>query len=261
VIAYNDLAPLAQKLRIFAQKFKEALVSYLEFKKGNSDVILSGVEQLDKADAILQIFEKQEAAIATDSRLSAIGKQEQMAKMVAEFHPQFRFVGDGAKDRRNAADELRKKFTSAPKAVDNEMVDYFRNAEIRQRLAPLSMSERMKIVAQAMTNGQPQVLRAISMDPLGEPLVDSEFLQRLQEQHAQKTDGKEWVRMESLVFVAERLDQLATAIDLQLSHYNEIPSFTGQPTRTTDLGHTDTQAGPPKNTAADRPPTNTPAFV
>jgi hypothetical protein len=51
--------------------------------------------------------------------------------------------------------------------------------------------------------------------PLNEPLLDGVFLERLQEEHAQKNEGKEWVRLQSLIFVAERLEQLATAIDLQ----------------------------------------------
>ena len=261
MIAYNDLAPLAQKLRIFAQKFKEALVSYLEFKKGNSDVILSGVEQLDKADAILQVFEKKEAEIATNPRLSSLGRQEQLAKVAAEFHPQFRFVGDGAKDRRSAAEQLRRTFTAVPKAQHNETTDFLMSSEIRGRLAKLSVSERMTVVSKAVQSGNTMILRALETDPMHEDLVEASYLQRLKDERAQATDGKEWVRMESLVFVAERLDQLATAIDLQLSNYGQLPSFPGQSTRTTDLGYTDTQAAPDKSKAVDRPPDKQPAFV
>ncbi|NOU09381.1 MAG: hypothetical protein HOO98_05095 [Nitrospira sp.] len=250
MIAYNDLAPLAQKLRIYTKAFKEALLSFLEAKRGNSDVILAGVEKLDQADAVLKELETEEGAIATNARLSTVGKQEQMAGTAKRFHERLSFIAQAAKDRRATAAEIQKKFTSVPKAVDNETVDYLRSAEIRQRLAPLSMAERMKIVA----NGNTHVLRAVMTDPLGEPLVDGEFLERLQQTKAQATDGKEWVRMESLVFVAERLDQLSTAVNLQLSHYNEIPSFTGQPTRTTNLAYTDQQAPPDKSKAIDKTP-------
>jgi hypothetical protein len=257
MITYNDVAPLAQKLRIFTQKFKEALVSYLEAKQGSSDVILSGVEQLDKADVILQGLEKKEAAIATDARLSSVGRQEQMAKVAAEFHQQLRFVGNAAKDRRAAAEQLRRTFTAVPKSQYNETTDFLMSSEIRQRLAPLSMSERMQVLAK----GNAQVLRAVMLDPLGEPLVDAEFLDRLQQTKAQATDGgKEWVRMESLVFVAERLDQLTTAIDLQLSNYNERPSFPGKPTRTTDLAYTDQTAPPARDTAIDQAPAGVTSF-
>lgn len=256
MIAYNDVSPVAPRLRVFVQKFKEALVSFLEAKRGHSDVILAGVEKLDRADAVLKELEAKEAAIATNARFSALGKQEQMAAKAKEFHERLSFIAQAAKDRRNAAAEIQKKFTSVPKAVDNEAVDYLRGAEIRQRLAKLPMSERTKVVL----NGNAQVLRAIMTDPLNEPLVDEEFLQRLQEQHAQKNEGKEWVRMESLIFVAERLEQLATAIDLHLSNYGQVPSFPGQPTRTTDLAFQDTTAAPSKHTAVDQPPAGVSSF-
>lgn len=257
MIAYNDLAPLAQKLRIFAQKFKEAIVSYLEFKKGQSDVCLSGVEVLDRADGILQAMEKQEAAIATDARLSTVGKQERMADVAKTFYEQLRFVGAAAKDRKHAAEQLRQTFAAVPKAQSNETVDFLMSSEIRGRLAKLPMSERMKLVQ----DGNAHVLRAIMTDPLNDSLVDRAFLERLQNDRAKATDnGKAWVRMESLVFVSGRLDQLATAIDLQLLNYNQIPSFPGHPTRTTDLAYTDQAAPPDKNKAVDKKPEHVGTF-
>ncbi|MDI3461840.1 MAG: hypothetical protein OJF50_000661 [Nitrospira sp.] len=39
------------------------------------------------------------------------------------------------------------------------------------------------------------------------------------------------------------------AIDLQLSHYNELSAFPGKPTRTTDLAYTNTQRLPDKSEA------------
>ncbi|MDF0675032.1 MAG: hypothetical protein P0120_11960 [Nitrospira sp.] len=92
------------------------------------------------------------------------------------------------------------------------------------------------------------------------PLLSYELLERLQEQNARQNEGKEWVRMESLIFVAERLEQLVTAINLQLSNYNALPAFPGKPTRTTDLAYTDTQAPPPKHAVVDRPPAGVSSF-
>lgn len=264
MIAYNDLAPLAQKLRIYTKAFKEALLSFLEAKRGNSDVILAGVEKLDKADAVLKELETEEAAIATNARLSTVGKQEQMAGTAKRFHERLGFVAQAAKDRRNAASELQKKFTSAPKAVDNETVDYLRGAEIRQRLAKLPMAERTKILLQAMTTGNLHILRAVQTDPFAfaeaDQLIEPEFLDRLQEQQAQKNEGKEWVRLQSLIFTAERLEQLGTVIDLQLSNFNTIPSFVGIETHKTDLAYTDQTAPPNKNKAVDKKPEHVGAF-
>jgi hypothetical protein len=126
------------------------------------------------------------------------------------------------------------------------------------------MVERTKILLQAMTTGNLHVLRAVQMDPFAfaeaDQLIEPEFLERLQEERAQKNEGKEWVRLQSLIFTAERLEQLATAIDLQLSNYNTIPSFQGTPTRTTDLAYTDQQAPPDKSKAVDKRPEPVGAF-
>ncbi len=214
------------------------------------------VEVLDRADGILQAMEKQEAAIAIDSHLSPLGKQEQTGKLAKEFHGKLSFVKGDATTRKSAAEQLQRTFAAVPKSQSNETVDFLISSEIRGRLAKLPMSERMKL----LQDGNAQVLRAILTDPLNEALVDRTFLDRLQNDQAKATDnGKEWLRKESLVFVAERLDQLATAIDLQLLNYNTLPAFPGQPPRTTDLGYTDTQAPPPKG-PADQPPSGQTTF-
>ncbi len=258
MMTYNEVAPLAPRLRTYAKAFKEAIVSYLEFKRGDSTVCLSAVEVLDRADGILQAMEKQEAAIAADSRLSTLGKQEQMAKLAKEFHGQLSFVKGDATTRKNAAEQLRQTFTAVPEPQDqNPVVDFLQGSEIRQRLSGLAQSERMK----AVQDGSPSVLRAVLMDPIGEPLVDRAFLERIQNDRAKTSNGgRQWVKLQSLDFAVERLDQLATAIDLQLLNYNVIPVFTGTPTRTTDLGFKDQTAPPDKNKAVDVPPTNTPVF-
>lgn len=250
------------RLRVYVQKFKEALLGFLEAKKGNSDVVLNGVEKLDRADGILKEFETDEAAIATNARLSTIGKQEQMAAKAKEFHERLSFIAKAATDRRNAAEQLRQRFAAVPEAVaQNPVVDNLRSAEIRQRFAKLFMSERTNLLLQTMKTGDMTILRAIETDPLREPFVTAEDLNRFKEERAKATDdGKAWIRHQSLIFCAERLEQLWAAVDLQLSHYNELPSFPGKPTRETDLAYTDQTAPPPKNPATDQAPVQQPQF-
>lgn len=254
MIATNAVAPFAHSLRVLAQQFKDALLSYQEFQNGDPEIIQGGVQKLDKADAVLEELQKEEAAIATDLDLSTSGKQKALSAEADKFHKQLRFVGEAAKDRRTNADQLKQKLTAIPKAQSNETTDYLIGAEIRERLTPLPMSERMKMVLNAMANGQTAVLRAILTDLFGQSLIEPEFLRRVQEESAQKTEGQQWREMESLMFVAERLEQLATAIDLQLTNYNALPSFPGRPTRTTVLAFQDTMAAPAKASAVDVPP-------
>lgn len=264
MITGNEISPLAPRLRVFVQHFKQSLLAFLEAKKGNSDVVLDGVQKLDRADAILKELESEEAAIATNARLSTIGKQEQMAATAKAYHERLSFLAKAATDRRNAARQLEQTFAAIPAAVDKDpLLDFMRCREVRERLAPLSTSERMKIVTQAMRNGDFLPVRALESDPLRAtvPEGETEYLDRLKEERAKATDdGKAWIRHQSLIEVAERLEQLATAVDLQLSNYGQVPSFPGIQTRETDMAYTDQTAPPKKNPSADKAPAQQPQF-
>lgn len=261
---HNDVTPLAPRLVTLAQHFIEASAAFLEAKKGTSDEILSAIDLFNRFKVNAEEMQSREEAIMVNPRLSSVGRREEMAALTKEFVGRFRFVRDGAEMRKRAATELRDRLIATPKPDGNETVDYIRGKEIRQRLVKQPMSERTKILLGAMATGNLQVLRAIELDPLAfletEPLIEPEFLQRIKEERAQKHEsGKAWMKLQSLLFVSERLEQLATAIDLQLSHYNELPSFAGRETRTSDLKFQDSQQAPPKS-KADQPPANVSSF-
>lgn len=250
--AYNDVTSLAERLVTIAQHHIEDLAARLEAKKGTSDEILSTIDELNREKATAEEMQRLEAAIAVNPRLSTVGRQEEMAALCKEFAPRFR-ARDGAERRKRAATDLRDRLLATPKPSGNETLDHMVSAEIRSRMAPLPQSERMNILYASLQRGDTRILRALELDPLHETLISPEYLGRLKEERAQKQEnGKDWLKYESLKVCSERLEQLATVIDLQLSHYNETPSFQGKPTRMTDLAYTDIQA-PPKKSAADAP--------
>lgn len=194
-----------------------------------------------------------EEAIAVNPRLSSVGRREEMAALCKEFAGRFR-ARDGAETRKRAATDLRDRLLATPKPSGNETLDYLVSAEIRSRIAPLPMADKMKLLNASLQRGDTRLLRALELDPLGESLIEPEYLQRLKEERAQKHEnGKDWVKLQSLIFVSERFEQLAMAVDLQLSHYDEVPAFAGQETRTSDLKFQDSQQAPPKG-PGDQPP-------
>jgi len=250
MITANDVTPLAPRLVTIAQHFIEDLAAFLEAKQGTSDIILSAIDELNRIKVTAEEMQGREEAIAVNPRLSSVGRREEMAALCKEFAGRFRSVRDGGETRKRAATELRDRLLATPKPSGNETLDYWVSAEIRARIAPLPQSERMKILNASLQRGDTRILRALELDPLHETLIDQEYMQRLKEEAAQKKDdGKEWLKYESLKFVSERFEQLAMAIDLQLSHYNELPSFAGRETRTSDLKFQDSQQAPPKSKA------------
>lgn len=254
MIAENDVTPLAPRLVTIAQHYIEACAAFLEAKRGTSDILLSAIDLLNRFKVNAEEMRSREEAIAVNPRLSSVGRREEAAALCKEFAGRFTFVRDGGETRKQAATDLRDRLLATPKPTSgNETLDYWVSAEIRSRMAPLPMAERMTILNASLQRGDTRLLRALETDPLSESLIEPEYLARIKEERAQKHEnGKEWVKLQSLVFVSERLEQLAMAIDLQLSHYNEIPSFPGTPTRTTDLAYTDTQA-PPDKGSTDNP--------
>lgn len=260
---HNDVTPLAPRLVTIAQHFIEDLAAFLEAKRGTSDIILSAIDELNRDKATAEEMRSREEAIMVNPRLSSVGRREEMAALCKEFAGRFR-ARDGAETRKRAATDLRDRLLATPKPNGNETVEELRSAEIRQRLAKLSMADRTTILLQAMATGNLHVLRAVETDPFAfaeeDPLIDPEFLQRIKEERAQKHEnGKAWMKLQSLLFVSERLEQLAMAIDLQLSHYNELPSFAGRETRTSDLKFQNSQQAPLKS-KADKAPAGVSSF-
>lgn len=251
---YNDVTPLAPRLVTIAEHSIESSAAFLEAKKGTSDEILSAIDLFNRLKVMAEEMQRREEAIMVNERLSPVGRREEAAALCKEFTGRFSFVRDGAESRKRAATDLRDRLLATPKPSGNDTLDYMVSTEIRSRLAPLPQAERMKILNASLRSGDTRILRALELDPLHETLIEPEYLQRLKEERAQKHEnGKDWLKLQSLMFVAERLEQLATVIDLQLSHYNEVPSFDPKTTtRQSEMVFVDNSQVPDKG-PADKP--------
>jgi len=111
----------------------------------------------------------------------------------------------------------------------------------------------MKRILEALASGRTQVVRAVQLDALpSEEFVPSDFLTRAIEEHAQQTAPTAWTRLKMLELIVDRLNTLATAIDLSLANYGQMPAFDGKSTRHVDLKRENPQSPPPKSKTADK---------
>lgn len=241
------------------QRSREEAVIHIEYEGADRAVIGSFLEILGQAEAELTLVDRAINALAVDSDLSDAGKTKRAVEIVGKGYGHLQFVRKDAVTKRDAADEARARLTAVPKVATDPVTDALINSEIRQRLAKLPQSERMKNVVQAMTTGRMQVVRAIQADPLDEEIVPAEFLRRLLQEHAQQTEGTQWRRMETLQFIADRLATLATALDLSLKNYGLLPVLEGKTIRHVDLKQQNPHT-PPDKGPADAPPSGTPQF-
>ncbi|MGQ0557879.1 MAG: hypothetical protein ACT4PN_18265, partial [Nitrospiraceae bacterium] len=105
------------------------------------------------------------------------------------------------------------------------------------------------------------IRRALENDPLHEELIPREYVERVIQEHAQQTEGAQWQRLQTLLFVSERLTLLANALEYRLGNYGTTPTFPTPPLTKLDLKMKDQTAPPDKNRAVDKKPEQTPAFV
>lgn len=241
------------------QRTTEDFATHVEFEGGDPDVVKSGQEIIEQTKERLTALRHEVEEIQVSPKWSDAHKTTLAIEAVGKADAGCEAVRKAARTKRDAADEAKTKLMAIPKAQTDPTTDFLSNAEIRQRLSLLPPSERMKLVAQAMASGRMQVIRAIQLDPFGEEFVPTEFLRRLQEEHAQQSEGQAWTRLKTLELVADRLSTVATALDLSLKGFGQIPSFQGQPTKTSDLKMQNPQQAPPKG-AGDQPPAGVSSF-
>ena len=254
MITYN-LAPLAFDVHRHALKLKEHFILQLERReKSAPDPLHAGIEHCTREMALAEEMGGREAAILANEHLSDKGRRERMRELTEEYRDKPKLT-KAAKDMRAAAAKLEKELMDVPKGVADPSVDYLIGREIRDRLAKLPVLERRTVLQAATPTTQARIIRAIQSDPLATEWIEAEQVQRIQQQLAQAPDGgRQWNRMETLIFVAEGLEQLAAVVLAKLSGYDEIPSFQGIPTRESEMVFENTQAAPAKNPAIDQPP-------
>ncbi|MGQ0557491.1 MAG: hypothetical protein ACT4PN_16280, partial [Nitrospiraceae bacterium] len=105
------------------------------------------------------------------------------------------------------------------------------------------------------------IRRALENDPLHEELIPREYVERVIQEHAQQTEGAQGQRLQTLLFVSERLTLLANALEYRLGNYGTTPTFPTPAIGKADLKLQNGQELPAKSSAADKKPEHTPAFV
>jgi len=260
MIAFNT-APLASELHRLSEKLKEHCILQLERKeKSAPDPLHSGIEHFTRASKVLEAMGEIEGGILTNARLSDLGRREEMRKLTNEYRDKVTFLATAAKDKRAAAAKLEKDLLAGPTTKLDPIPDAMQGQEIRRVLRSKEQLERVKLLVTSLNAGHDHLLRAVQLDPFvfsdADRLIPAHDLERLQAEYAKKPDdGKRWNQMETLIWVAERLEQLWAVADTQLSRYDTLPAF--DPKTTThhvDLGLKDQTAPPVKGPADKAPP-------
>ena len=242
-----------ESIEAMLQRVTEDFAGHVEFEGGDAAVVASGQEIITQTKKRLAALRQEVEQIVLSPKWSDAHKVTLVAEAVAQAYKDLQSVKQAETTKADAASQAKHQLTATPKAKVDPTTDVFLNIEIRQRLAQMDVAPRMKIVAQAMTDGDTQIIRAIELDPLRASLIEASYLKRLKEEFAQQTQAQAWQRLKSLELVADRLRSIVVALDLSFQNYGTIPAFQGKPTTTTDLKMQNPQAPPPKGPADQAP--------
>ncbi len=260
MIATNVVAALTPSLRGLIQKLREEFAVHQEVQGGDADVIASGTKTLDLADGELLALAKEEELIQADPDSSDEGKRKQMVKAVTTTYAALSFVKKNATQKADAASAAKQALETIPKPSGDPVVARLDEWEVRERLRVLPEPARMTLFAQAVASKNATIRRAIENDPMGEELISREYVKRVVAEHAQLTEGAQWQRLQTLLFVSERLTLLANALEYRLKNYGVTPTFPTPPINTVDLKMKDQTAPPVKSKAVDKKPEPVGAF-
>ena len=253
MIAHNVVGSMTPSLLALIQKIREEFQVHAEIQGDDSDVVKSGLKILDQANEELLALRREEELIQMDVDLSDEGRRKAMTKVVGRSVAALSFVQKHAVTKRAAFDEAQRQLSALPKSSDDPIVEYLRSMEIRQQLRTLAIAERMRVFLAAVEQNNANIVRAVNTAPAGEVLIPKDFLARVEQERVEQTQPKEWRRLQTLDFVAEKLQILAGSIEGILGSYGNVPVFKAPVVGKTDLGLQNTQAAPPKS-AADAPP-------
>lgn len=242
------------------QRLREEAVIQMEYEGADRAVIGDFLALLDTAQERLMALDREIQAIAADPDTSDAKKTKLAGEAVARAYKDLQAVRKAMTTKSCAVADAKAKLFAVTEATADATTDVLLCSEIRSRLSALPLHGRMTRISEAVASGRMQVVRAIRLDPLGEEFVPADFLRRMTEEHAQQTTPTAWTRLKTLELIVDRLNTLATAIDLSLANYGTLPDFDGKSTHHVDLKQQNPQRPPDKNPATDTPPTRTPAF-
>jgi hypothetical protein len=259
MIAGNSVTGIAPSLRAQVRKLRADALSKQEFEGLDPDVIKGLLDILDQAESVLAEFAGEEVRVQTNVDWSDAGRQKEMTKVVREAQDKLRVVEKKATERRQAYDSESAVIHAAPKLTSDSSA--LREMEIRQRWQKTPLHEQMRAYLTASEHGWRDTLRAFKdVETFGDDPRLASYMQRVDQERFEEKEPRQAARLKALKYSAEVLQALAMGIDFRLSGYADMPSFSGTPTRHTDLNYTDVQAPPDKASSMDKPPTHTPAF-
>jgi hypothetical protein len=254
MFTYNAVGPISASLKALNQRLREESLAYKALDEGADEDVVEGVQKdLDKADVLLDELGVGEERVAVDTRLSTVGQQQEMVKIVADVRTRLAFVEKAATDRRDAAAQARKALEAIPKPSGDPVVARLEEMEIRERLRSLEMAQRMQVYLTATAAGDASIVRAVKTAPAGEVLIEPEFLKRIDHEALERSKPEQLRRVRTLEYAADKLTLLASAIEATLGGYGHTVNFPTPPVRTANLGRNNSQAAPAKS-AADAPP-------
>ncbi len=256
---------VADSLLASLQNLRETVL--IEAKKDglDQDLIEGLIKTLDRTVLLLTELKMAEEAIQADPLLSAVGQTQQMIAVVQRIHTELGFLEKKAAQWQEAHTSERTALLSPPKLSSDLLVNVWKQQELRDRFRVLNLSAQMRTYLDAVERREPQLVTALK-DPAfsSEMLADprfAEFVQRVDNEYAQKTEPKTWMRLETLQRGMIWLMKLSGSIDSRLGGYGQVVAFPTPPIGKTNLGMQNQQQAPKKSAAIDKKPDAVSAFV
>lgn len=186
-----------------------------------SDDVREGyVGDLRKLTDILEAHAVQENAISVDTNLSQAGQESKIVELAKETLKKLRFLlvkADDAGAAYTRLEALLSAVPDAPKGV-NDLIQFFRESEIRTFMRSLTAPERMMKYALAVQSDDVETIRALRLAP-GEPLIPKDIQDRFDRERLEVTKPKEMVRLQSFEVLRDQLHELATHLFSWLEGY------------------------------------------
>jgi hypothetical protein len=235
------------------QRLREETVIQMEYEGADRAVIGDFLTLLDTAQERMVALDREIQVIAADPDTSDAKKTKLAVEAVARAYKDLQAVRKAMTTKSGAVADAKAKLFSVTEATTDATTDFLLCSEIRSRLSALPQHERMTRILEAIASGRMQVIRSIQLDPLpSKEFLPSDFLARAIEEHAQQTAPTAWTRLKTLELIVDRLNTLATAIDLSLANYGTLPNFDGKSTRHVDLKQQNPQRPPDSCPATDK---------
>lgn len=192
-------------------------------KYQDDDVRTGQEKRLVRNIEILDRMKQKANAIRTDANLSEAGMATQLRQLakatLGEFGPLFEAADSAEKNYLNAYAEL-SKIPDVP-AGRSEIATLLREQEIRTMARALPLHALMQNYLTAVRSGDMEFVRAIRTAP-GPALLSVDFVERVERERLELTNGDKLVRLESLDILRKELRGIAEMLRNWLKGYEEV---------------------------------------